>query len=300
MSEMELPNVSGPQPLLRLGSPSAEVFYPSGVELEEAGWRRVTHLGIGAHPDDLEILALPAILECFRSEEQAFAGVVCTDGRGSLRTGPYAELTAEELVAVRRKEQRKAAVVGEYAALVQLGYTSEEIKNPVNRRPIEDLVQILRLAQPQVVFTHNPADRHPTHVAVFARVLAAIRSLPVELRPQRLLGGEVWGSLDWLPDKEKVILRVPEREHLAAALLGCFDSQISIGKRYALAAAARRQANATFLDPMAADFASRVSFAMELTPLMENEAQSARDFVLGKIRNFADEVDRVMRGVGVE
>ena len=46
---------------------------------------RVTHLGIGAHQDDLEFMAFHGILQCFHSETDWFGGVTCTNGSGSAR-----------------------------------------------------------------------------------------------------------------------------------------------------------------------------------------------------------------------
>ncbi len=40
------------------------------------------------------------------------------------------------------------------------------VKDSANQGPLEDLTTLLRLAQPTVVYTHNLADKHETHVAV--------------------------------------------------------------------------------------------------------------------------------------
>ena len=53
-------------------------------------------------------------------------------------------------------------------------------------------------------------------------------------------------------------------------LIGAFDSQIAGGKRYDLAAAGRKRANATFLDSHAVDRATAVEYAMDLTPLVRD------------------------------
>jgi len=77
-------------------------------------------MGIVAHPDDLEILAYPALLECLGRDDRWFTGVVATDGRGSARTGRYAAVTDDAMVLIRVREQEKAAAVGEYGAVVML------------------------------------------------------------------------------------------------------------------------------------------------------------------------------------
>ena len=47
---------------------TAEVFVPDASEAASA-LGRTTHLGIGAHADDLEIMAFQGILECFQRED---------------------------------------------------------------------------------------------------------------------------------------------------------------------------------------------------------------------------------------
>ncbi len=94
---------------------SAELFIPDELPSEDA-LSRTTHMGIGAHQDDLEIMALAGILECFQREDKLFCGVVVTNGSGSPREDLYKEFTDEEMRLVRRKEQKKAAIVGEYSA----------------------------------------------------------------------------------------------------------------------------------------------------------------------------------------
>ena len=95
----------------------------------EAALARTTHMAIGAHPDDNEIMAFHGILECFGRDDRHFTGVTVTNGAGSARDGIYARYTDDEMQKVRRVEQKKAAVVGEYAAQVFLDYTSGEVKD---------------------------------------------------------------------------------------------------------------------------------------------------------------------------
>ncbi|EDY17494.1 LmbE family protein [Chthoniobacter flavus Ellin428] len=230
---------------MQLRNPSADIFIPDGKAPAEA-LERVTRLGVGAHQDDLEFMAFHGIQACYHSDEEWFGGVTCTNGSGSSRTGAYAKFTDEQMMAVRRQEQRQAAIVGRYGAMIQLDYPSKVVKDPAEARLKDDLKDILAATQPRVVYTHNPADKHDTHVAVVVPVIQAIRELPREQRPQFVYGCEVWRDLDWLPDAEKVVHDVCGHENLAASLNGLFDSQIAGGKRYDLAVIGRRRANATF------------------------------------------------------
>ncbi|MBC7228297.1 MAG: PIG-L family deacetylase, partial [Thermoflexales bacterium] len=172
-------------------NPTAQIFVPDGLPPEEA-LARTTHLAVGAHQDDVEILAAEGILQCFQRPDRWFCAVVVTDGRGSPRDGLYRDYTDDQMRAVRIQEQKKAAVVGEYGALVLLDWPSAAVKDGRNPGPVADLEAVFHLARPQVVYTHNPADKHPTHVAVALRTIEALRQLPAEMRPRRLYGCEVW------------------------------------------------------------------------------------------------------------
>jgi hypothetical protein len=141
-----------------------------------------------------------------------------------------------------------------------------------------------------VVYTHNPADKHDTHVAVMVAVIKAIRAIPMEKRPQSLYGSEIWRGLDWLPDSSKVLLDVSQHDNIAAALSGVFDSQISGGKRYDLAVQGRRKANATFFESHGVDQASQLNFAMDLTPLIKQDNLDLMEYTVKFIDDFKSEV----------
>lgn len=268
---------------------TAEIFVPDGLAPEKA-LARTTHLAIGAHQDDLEIMAYDGILHCFGRSDKWFCGVVVTDGSGSPRDDLYKNYTDQEMRVIRRKEQKKAAVVGEYAAQVLLDYRSSAVKDSANNDIVEDIAQLLKAACPQIVYTHNLADKHDTHVGVALRLIAAIRSLPTEERPQKLYGCEAWRDLDWLMDADKVVLDISAHENLQAALLGVFDSQVCGGKRYDLATMGRRRANATYFAAHGVDVSTGMTFAMDLTPLIEDPTKDVRSFVHEFIARFARDV----------
>ena len=274
--------------------PSADIFIPGGLPAADA-LSRVTHLGIGAHQDDLEFMAFHGIHTCFHSDTEWFGGVTCTNGRGSARTGPYADFTDEAMMAVRRDEQRQAAIVGRYAAMVQLDYPSEIAKAARDTRLREDLRAILAASRPRVVYTHNPADKHESHIAVVVPVIQALRDLPREQRPQAVHGCEVWRDLDWLGDAEKIAHDVGGHDSLAAALNGIFDSQIAGGKRYDLAVMGRRRANATFFQSHGVDSSNALAFAMDLTPLAHDDSIDIVEYVTGAIDRFRADVTATLR-----
>lgn len=275
---------------------TAELYIPDGLPAEPA-LARTTHLCIAAHQDDIEIMAAAPILECFQHPDKWFTGVVVTDGRGSPRNGVYEHYTDEEMRLVRFKEQRKAAFVGDYAAQILLDYPSKIIKDRSQTAPVEDLVRILRLTRPQVVYTHNFADKHDTHVAVASRVVAALRQLTPEERPARLIGCEVWRALDWVQDEDKVAMDVSAHESLQHALLGVFDSQIAGGKRYDLASMGRRRANATYFESHGVDDATGLSYGIDMTALMTDPQLDIAEFIAAFIERFAQDVQNRIRRV---
>ena len=280
---------------MRFNLDTAEIFIPDGLPVEQA-LARTTHMAVTAHQDDIEIMAAEPILQCFQQKDKWFTGVVATDGRGSPRDDLYKDFTDEEMREVRIKEQKKAAFLGEYAAQVLLDYPSRIIKDTGNRNVVEDLVALLRVAKPKYIYTHNLADKHDTHVAVAFRVIDAIRSLPDADRPEKLYGCEVWRSLDWLLDSDKVPFNLGSHENLQAALLGVYDSQICGGKRYDLASMGRRKANATYFESHGVDVTQGLSFGMDLTPLIMDTKKPVNDFVQEFIGRFAKDVaDRFER-----
>jgi LmbE family N-acetylglucosaminyl deacetylase len=268
---------------------TAEIYIPD-LEPAEKALSRTTHLCFSAHQDDIEIMAGQPILECFQQKEKWFTGVVVTDGRGSPRDGLYKNYTDEEMRLVRFKEQRKAAFVGEYAAQVFLDYPSQVVKDSSRQEPVDDMVNLLRASHPEIVYTHNLADKHDTHVGVALRVIEAIRRLDKTERPKRVLGCEVWRALDWMADPDKVLLDVSQHQNLQSALLGVFDSQIVGGKRYDLATMGRRRAHATYHESHSVDETSGLSFAMDMTLLINDDHREPAEFIREYIKRFEQDV----------
>ena len=268
---------------------TASVFIPDSLPKTEA-LARITHLGIGAHQDDLEFMAFHGILTCFADTEKWFGGVTCTNGAGSSRTGPYADFTDEHMMSIRRHEQNAASMIGRYAAMIQLDYPSGAVKCATSLDLKNDLKEILTASLPEVVYTHNPADKHDTHIGVTIAALQAIREMPREQRPRQVIGCEVWRNLDWLPDDQKILMDVSGRDNLAAALNGVFDSQIAGGKRYDLAIHGRRAANATFFDSHSTDQATQIIFGMDLTPLVADDTLDIAAFTGALSLRFHEDV----------
>lgn len=276
---------------MKLTQPGAEIFVPDDTALDTA-FSRTTHLAVSAHQDDIEIMAYHGILACFQNPDLWFSAVTVTNGSGSPRADLYANYTDDDMMKVRRKEQKKAATIGEYSVQFLLDYPSSAVKDKNNRAPIEDLKQILIATKPKFIYTHNLADKHDTHVGVTIRLIQALREVKEQYQPEKVYGGEVWRDLDWLTDEDKVPFDVSAHENLQASLLGVFDSQIAGGKRYDLATMGRRKAHATYFASHGIDTATSLNFGMDLTPLVEDVSLNPYELVQQYIQRFAAEVEQ--------
>lgn len=275
---------------MKFSHPSADIFVPDASVTPEAALARTTHLCVAAHQDDIEIMAYHGIAECFGQADRWFSGVVVTNGSGSPRSGIYGSYTDAQMQEVRRVEQRKAAMVGDYSIQLQLAHPSSAVKDRANAAVQGDLVALFTAAEAEVVYLHQPADKHDTHVGVLGHSIAALRKLPAEKRPKRVIGCEVWRDLDWMVDTDKQVMDTGRFPNLAAALVGVFDSQITGGKRYDLATAGRRIAHATYHTSHATDQFQGITWGIDLTPLIQNPQLSMADLTLAHIDRFKQDV----------
>ncbi len=268
---------------------NSEVYIPDRSDPADA-LARTTYLCIAAHQDDIEIMAVEGILRAYENPELHFTGCVVTDGHGSPRAGKFANVSDDEMALIRVEEQREAARIGKYSAQVFLGYPSSEVKKGGNQALKEDLKNLIRQTRSEVLYTHNLADKHVTHVGVLMRVLEALRELEPEELPAKLIGCEVWRNLDWLSDEKKVVMDTSENKELQAQLVDVFVSQVQGGKNYTDAILGRRAANATFYASHATDKATGLSFGMDMTLLMMDKDLDPSEFVKGFLQDFQENV----------
>ena len=278
-------------------NPLARLVTPDGKTGPDA-ISRTTHLGIGAHQDDLEFMAFHGILACYDRTDRWFGGVTITDGRGSSRAGQFKDWTDDQIAAERIREQEAAAVIGQYSLIAQLGFGSSAVRDAQQPAVRDDLRRILEASRPEVVYLHNLADKHDTHVGCALRCIEAMRQLPQADRPKKVYGCEVWRDLDWLVDSEKTPMPISARPELARTLNEVFASQIAGGKRYDLAVLGRRTANATFSNAHSADQESAMQWAMDLTPLIQDDSLDPVAYTVGFIdRLKADVTARIRKSL---
>ncbi len=87
---------------MKLHNTSSEIFVPDDKPVAEA-LDRITHLGIGAHQDDLELMAFHGIIACYAKEDLWFGGVTCTNGGGSSPSAKFATDAVPLLVETLRE-----------------------------------------------------------------------------------------------------------------------------------------------------------------------------------------------------
>ena len=149
-------------------------------------------------------MAYHGISTCYQEDLAWFGGIVCTDGAGSSRSGPYADYSDAALVACHQKEQMRAADIGQYSFVECLNHGSATLKDPNAARPAS-LSSKTGSSKPSPKFaipTTPPTSTPP--MSRFVKPRSKPTPLPPHARPRKLYVREVWRDLDWLNDNEKI------------------------------------------------------------------------------------------------
>lgn len=111
-------------------------------------------LSVVAHPDDTEILCAGTLIRYAQEGHRIFIAAFTNGSVGDLKIEP------QEMSAIRKKEAQAAAdLIG--AKLIWPAIVDEHVFPDQHQRTI--MVDILREADPDVIFTHSPNDYHPDH-----------------------------------------------------------------------------------------------------------------------------------------
>lgn len=168
----------------------------------------ITVLVIGAHPDDPEFACGGTSAKWAREGKEIYY-VVCTSGdKGTAEV----EMTSDQLVKMREKEQQDAAnAIGVKKVFFLRMKDCELTPNLDLRRAI---VKAIRTVRPEIVFTHDPTTvytdtsiNHPDHQAVGHATLNAIYPTARDrlnfpeheaagLQPHKVRQVYLWGSRD--------------------------------------------------------------------------------------------------------
>jgi LmbE family N-acetylglucosaminyl deacetylase len=129
-------------------------------------------LGIGAHPDDLELQCGGTLVRYAQAGHRVWMCTVTDGSKGSFVHG------AAELAAIRAEEALQAASIAG-AEWIGLGVPDGEVfaSDPAQRRAVVD---VIRVTKPDVVITHFPDDYQADHNEVSRLVFDAahMASLP--------------------------------------------------------------------------------------------------------------------------
>jgi LmbE family N-acetylglucosaminyl deacetylase len=107
-------------------------------------------LVIAAHPDDADFGAAGTAF-LWTQQGWEFYYLVCTDGsKGS----DDASITRQQLIDMRRQEQRDAAAILGVRDVFYLDHVDGELT--ANRTLLGDVVRVIRQVRPTAVFTHDP------------------------------------------------------------------------------------------------------------------------------------------------
>ncbi len=123
-------------------------------------------LAVGAHPDDVEILCAGTLARYRQAGHSVAVAHLCTGDCGHYTIPPV------ELVPMRRAEAQAAAdMLGAELLTVEGAGDGDLVADDLPRR--RRVAEMIRLARPDVILTHNPDDYMPDHRATSALIFAA-------------------------------------------------------------------------------------------------------------------------------
>lgn len=114
------------------------------------------NLVISPHPDDLDFACAGTVAKLVKAGHEV-SYLIVSDGSKGTRGVPLGEdLTEDELIELRKQEQREAARVVGVNNVIFLGFQDGEIENTAELR--EELVKQIRRLKPEIVFSFDPAN----------------------------------------------------------------------------------------------------------------------------------------------
>ncbi len=183
-------------------------------------------LCVAAHPDDTEILCAGTLARYAQQGHQVTMAVFTTGNMGDAHIAPA------ELAIIREKETRDAAALIN-AQVIWGGVDDEHVFPSQDQRRL--MIDILREADPDVIFTHSPNDYHPDHRYVGQLVFDAyfqkgLPHIPGQSRPACRFGQapiyymDNLGGIAFFPTE---YVDVSDMMETKLAMLRCHASQLT-------------------------------------------------------------------------
>ena len=122
-------------------------------------------LWVGAHPDDLEILAGGTLAKYAKKGHKAYSCIVARGDKGSIDVDP------EVLAETRVEEARRGCEILGVEFLGNLGWSDFGIE--ASPKLINTLVDVIRKVKPDLVITHSPTDYQNDHIRTSDAAVAA-------------------------------------------------------------------------------------------------------------------------------
>jgi len=117
----------------------------------------LTILGVAAHPDDLDFTASGSFAKWVKEGDSCYY-LICTDGsRGS----DDPKMTAEKLIALRKKEQKDAAGILGLKDVFFLNHTDTQLAADLTLK--KEIVRFIRKLKPDIVVTLDPTFVYSKH-----------------------------------------------------------------------------------------------------------------------------------------
>lgn len=185
-------------------------------------------LAIGAHPDDIDIYAAGTLLKCV---ERGDVVKLCVVTSGNI--GHY-DYSRTELAKIRKKEQMNSAeILG--AETMFLGMDERIVDDTPTRNAI---INAIRWANPDVIFTHWPNDSSVDHHIIGQIVKESLLCLkwknqqteypPISKLP-KVFFWDPNGGFNFQPEQYVDITAQMEKKK---QMLACHKSQVELEQDY--------------------------------------------------------------------
>ena len=217
--------------------------------------------------------------------------------RFGTRAAVIAAHTDAEMVEVRRDEQRRAAELGGFGAVVQLGHPSGDVKSADGVTSLADELASILEVSPSAEPLHAQSGRQARHPSSGdggdrARGTPTADDACDRRGSSASRGGAT--STGWATARS--CGSTPRRTSaLAQQFAAVYESQIDGAKRYDVAIQGRRRANATMHGIRSTDDAEEVIVAIDLTPLLRNDDLDPVEYTLAAIDRLRADVETSLR-----